>query len=100
MTLTFAQGVLVRRMAGRVSEGTHGKRRRGARHGRLFAAAVRHRLGRPPLDADRPGVIVVGFAFMMPSLNSLISRRSDPAQQGGCSASRKASARWPEFSDR
>lgn len=28
-------------------------------------------------------VVVVGFAFMMPSLNSLISRRSDPAQQGG-----------------
>jgi fucose permease len=28
-------------------------------------------------------VVVVGFAFMMPSLNALISRRSDPAQQGG-----------------
>ena len=29
------------------------------------------------------GVVVVGFAMMMPSLNSLISRRSDPAKQGG-----------------
>ena len=28
-------------------------------------------------------MVVVGFAFMMPSLNSLISRRSDPAEQGG-----------------
>jgi predicted MFS family arabinose efflux permease len=29
------------------------------------------------------GVVVVGFAMMMPSHNSLISRRSDPAKQGG-----------------
>lgn len=29
------------------------------------------------------GMVVVGFAMMMPSLNSLISRRSDPARQGG-----------------
>jgi MFS transporter, DHA1 family, tetracycline resistance protein len=28
-------------------------------------------------------VIVSGFAFMTPSVNSLISRRSDPAKQGG-----------------
>jgi MFS family permease len=28
-------------------------------------------------------IVVVGFALMMPSLNSLISRRSDPAKQGG-----------------
>jgi DHA1 family tetracycline resistance protein-like MFS transporter len=28
-------------------------------------------------------VITCGFAFMMPSINSLISRRSDPAKQGG-----------------
>ena len=27
-------------------------------------------------------VIVSGFAFMTPSVNSLISRRSDPAKQG------------------
>lgn len=29
------------------------------------------------------GLLVTGFAFVTPSLNSLISRRSDPAQQGG-----------------
>ena len=29
------------------------------------------------------GIVVVGFALMMPSLNSLISRRSDPTKQGG-----------------
>src|SRR5690606_23479624 len=28
-------------------------------------------------------IVVVGFSLMMPSLNSLISRRSDPAKQGG-----------------
>ena len=27
-------------------------------------------------------VVVVGFSFVTPSLNSLISRRSDPARQG------------------
>jgi len=29
------------------------------------------------------GLLVTGFAFVTPSLNSLISRRSDPARQGG-----------------
>ena len=29
------------------------------------------------------GIEVSGFAFMTPSLQSLISRRSDPAKQGG-----------------
>jgi hypothetical protein len=27
-------------------------------------------------------IVVVGFAFMMPSLNALVSRRTDPARQG------------------
>jgi predicted MFS family arabinose efflux permease len=29
------------------------------------------------------GFLVTGFAFVTPSLNSLISRRSDPSRQGG-----------------
>jgi MFS family permease len=28
------------------------------------------------------GVVVAGFSFMQPSLNALLSRRSDPARQG------------------
>jgi MFS family permease len=95
ITLTFAQGVLVRRMAGRVSEG------RLASAGALLDMAgflmLLHAIAsansslvsnpdEPPSPAEllvALAVIVVGFAFMMPSLNSLISRRSDPAQQGG-----------------
>jgi MFS transporter, DHA1 family, tetracycline resistance protein len=41
-------------------------------------------------------IVVAGFALMMPSLNSLISRRSDPARQGavlGVSQSVSALAR-------
>ncbi|HEY1785046.1 MAG TPA: MFS transporter [Pirellulales bacterium] len=83
VTLTFAQGVLVRRMAGHVSEG------KMASAGAvldiagflmlLYAiAAANHNWLMLAL-----AVVVIGFAFMMPSLNSLISRRSDPAQQGG-----------------
>ncbi|HEX4144045.1 MAG TPA: MFS transporter [Pirellulales bacterium] len=83
LTLTFAQGVLVRRMAGRVSEGSL------ASAGALLDMAGFLLLLHAISSADRHwmfvalSVIVVGFAFMMPSLNSLISRRSDPAQQGG-----------------
>ena len=83
ITLTFAQGVLVRRMAGRVSEGHL------ATAGALLDIAGFLMLLHAIDAADHNwlmvalAVIVIGFAFMMPSLNSLISRRSDPAQQGG-----------------
>jgi MFS transporter, DHA1 family, tetracycline resistance protein len=36
-----------------------------------------------PLALLALAVIVSGFAFMTPSINSLISRRSDPVKQGG-----------------
>jgi MFS transporter, DHA1 family, tetracycline resistance protein len=83
VTLTFAQGVLVRRMAGYVSEG------RMASAGALTDMAGFLMMLYAISVANRDwlllalAVIVIGFAFMMPSLNSLISRRSDPAQQGG-----------------
>lgn len=82
VVLMVVQGGIVRRMAGRVPEttlaatgavleiagfvllwvaGSHSTR------GTLMAALV---------------IIVTGFAFITPSLNALISRRSDPSRQG------------------
>jgi MFS family permease len=83
LTLTFAQGVLVRRMAGRVSEGLMAS-------GGALLDMVGFIMLLVAIASGQNGwlfaglsVVVIGFAFMMPSLNSLISRRSDPAEQGG-----------------
>jgi MFS family permease len=78
--LTLVQGGIVRRIAGRVAE--------------VYLAcggAVLEIVGFAMLAwAHTTGwllaalcIVVSGFAFMTPSLNSLISRRSDPAKQGG-----------------
>ena len=83
LVLTLAQGVLVRRLAGRLSEATM------AVVGALSAIAGFALLGWAARADDFPLVLVaiaievVGFAFVNPSLQSLISRRSDPARQGG-----------------
>ncbi|HET6881003.1 MAG TPA: MFS transporter [Pirellulales bacterium] len=80
--LTLAQGVLVRRLADRLSEGTM------AIAGG-FSALVGFALlawattrGDFVLLLGAMAVEVLGFALVNPSLQSLISRRSDPAQQG------------------
>jgi MFS family permease len=82
-TLTIAQGFLVRRMAGRVSEGAMaglGAVTAIIGFALLALAAARNDfhllLGAMTLE-------VTGFAFVNPSLQSLISRRSNPAEQGG-----------------
>ena len=83
LVLSLAQGFLVRRLSGRVPE--------------LVMAsigAVLSLLGFLHLAVASAGasltslmiasaVEVTGFAMMTPSLQSLISRRSDPARQGG-----------------
>jgi len=82
-TLTLAQGLLVRRLAGKVSEVAM-----------ATAGAVVTMLGFVLLSlASQSGnvwflvvasaVEVTGFSLMTPSIQSLISRRSDPAKQGG-----------------
>jgi MFS transporter, DHA1 family, tetracycline resistance protein len=83
ITLTVAQGVLVRRLAGRIPEGAM------ATAGSLLDIAG-FLLMSYAIDQQAVGllfvaltIVVCGFAFMMPSLNSLISRRTDPARQGG-----------------
>jgi MFS family permease len=82
-TLTIAQGFLVRRLAPKVGEVAL-----------ILAGGITTMLGFALLVwASRAGELsllmiasaieVTGFALMTPSLQSLISRRSDPAKQGG-----------------
>ncbi len=83
LVLTLAQGVLVRRLAGRMSEGAM------AILGAATAIVGFVLLARAASDDSFTQLLwamaieVTGFAFVNPSLQSLISRRSDPAQQGG-----------------
>lgn len=81
-TMTLAQGLLVRRLAGRISEG------RLAGSGAVlqiagFAVAlgaIQH--GSATLLMVALGIITSGAGLMQPTLNSLLSRRSDPEKQG------------------
>ena len=80
--LTLAQGFLVRRLSGRMSEGTM------ATGGAVTAIlgfvllAVAAQLNDFTLLLEAMALEVVGFAFVNPSLQSLLSRRSDPREQG------------------
>ncbi len=81
--LTFAQGFLVRRLAGKISEGTL------AMSGGMLAIIGFLLLGWAATSSSFNLLLlamiveVVGFSLVSPSLQSLISRRSDPSQQGG-----------------
>ena len=89
LVLTIVQGGLVRRLAGRVCEA------RLAAVGAvieivgffLLPIVVNTGLIFAPGSITELlivlGLLVTGFAFITPSLNSLISRRSDPHKQGG-----------------
>jgi MFS family permease len=82
LVLTLAQGFLVRRLAGRLSESTMAVMGGvGAIAGFLLLALAtsRNDFG---LVLIGLAVEVTGFAFVNPSLQALISRRSDPARQG------------------
>ena len=82
LTLALVLGGLVRRLGGNVSEGAL------AATGALielvgFALiAWATTAGSVSVLFFALSVIVIGFAFMQPNLNALLSRRSDPAQQG------------------
>jgi MFS transporter, DHA1 family, tetracycline resistance protein len=80
--LTLVQGGLVRRLSGRVSEGkmaATGAVLEVIGFALLVYTTKNYSLG---LLLTVLAVIVSGFAFMTPSVNSLVSRRSDPARQG------------------
>ncbi|MEX2027763.1 MAG: MFS transporter [Pirellulaceae bacterium] len=85
LVLTLAQGFLVRRLSGKVPEMTMAGS--GAvvtilGFGLLIAAVSAEHKSLLLLMIDS-AVEVTGFSLMTPSLQSLISRRSDPARQGG-----------------
>ena len=81
-TLALVQGGVVRRLAGRVSEGAL------AVAGALIEVigfslvlvAINQKSSSMLMVAL--AVVVTGFSFMQPNLNSLLSRRSDPRRQG------------------
>jgi MFS family permease len=83
LTLTIAQGLVVRRLLGRIHEATMGAA------GAVFDVVgfgvliVAIHLKSLPILFAALVLLVFGFSMMMPSLNSLLSRRSDPAKQGG-----------------
>jgi DHA1 family tetracycline resistance protein-like MFS transporter len=80
--LTLAQGFLVRRLSGRISEGamaTGGAVTAILGFVLLAVAAERNDF---TLLLEAMALEVVGFAFVNPSLQSLLSRRSDPREQG------------------
>lgn len=81
--LTLAQGVLVRRLADRLSEGTMASLGAVAAFAGFLTLAVATLQGSFGLLLSAMAIEVTGFALVNPSLQSLISRRSDPNQQGG-----------------
>ncbi|PQO36433.1 MFS transporter [Blastopirellula marina] len=82
-TLAIVQGGIVRRLAGRISEGTLAAGGGVAQIvGFLLIAGSVHS-GSVPMLYFSLAIIVSGFAFVTPSLNSLLSRRTDPEKQGG-----------------
>ena len=81
-TLALVQGGIVRRLAGRIDEGqlaAAGALAEVIGFGLIVAATT---IGSIGLVFGALTVIVAGFSFMQPSLNSLLSRRSDPERQG------------------
>jgi len=83
LTLLIVQGVLVRRLAGRVSEGRLAAVGAGTEVLGFVLQVAAVATGSAALLYAALALVVAGFGFMTPSLNSLISRRSDPAAQGG-----------------
>lgn len=82
VVLSVAQGGIVRRLAGKISEGilaTTGALFSVVGFGLLVLGVQQNSFS---LLMVASAIEVVGFAFITPSLQSLISRRSDPAKQG------------------
>lgn len=81
-TLAMVQGGVVRRLAGRISEGTlaaTGALIEVVGFGLMLAAISSGSTG---MLFGALAVVVTGFSFMQPNLNALLSRRSDPKKQG------------------
>jgi MFS family permease len=80
--LAMVQGGVVRRLAGKVSEGrlaTTGAMLEVVGFGLVILAAS---MGSTQWLFVALAVVVTGFSFMQPNLNALLSRRTDPEKQG------------------
>lgn len=82
LTLAMVQGGLVRRLAMRMSEGKLAVSGAVLELIGFGATVAAIQAGSTPGLLFALGLVVAGFAFMQPSLQSLLSRRSDPARQG------------------
>ena len=82
-TLTVAQGLIVRRLIGKIHEGKMAAGGASLDILGFIDMVLAIRTGSHFLLFAGLTLLVFGFAMMMPSLNSLLSRRSDPAKQGG-----------------
>jgi len=83
LTLTLAQGFLVRRLADKLPEGLMAAGGGVAASLGLMLLCIAARSGSFNLLVLGMVVEVVGFAFVNPSLQSLLSRRSRADEQGG-----------------
>jgi MFS family permease len=81
--LLIVQGGIVRRLSGRVSEGKLASTGAIMEIIGFVMLVLANHSDSTSLLFPALAIVVSGFAFMTPSLNSLISRRSDPAKQGG-----------------
>lgn len=82
LLLALIQGGIVRRLAGRISEARlslGGAVFEIAGYGLMVVAVRQQSIG---LIVAAAALVVAGFSMLHPSLNSLLSRRSDPQQQG------------------
>jgi len=82
LTLTIAQGLLVRRLSGRVGEVVLAISGCFVTIAGFVFLSYASQAGSVPILMAASAVEVTGFALMTPSIQSLISRRSDPAKQG------------------
>jgi DHA1 family tetracycline resistance protein-like MFS transporter len=80
--LTLAQGFLVRRLSGRMSEGAMAGGGAVTAIAGFLLLAVAAQRNDFTLLLEAMALEVMGFAFVNPSLQSLLSRRSDPREQG------------------
>ncbi len=81
--LAVVQGGFVRRLAGRVSEGTLAAAGAIAELFGFLCLILAMQYQATWMLFLGLTIVVSGFAFITPSLNSLLSRRSDPNRQGG-----------------
>jgi MFS family permease len=83
LTLSFAQGFLVRRLAPRVGEVAMALAGSAVTIVGFVLLVWATHAGRLWLLMTASAIEVTGFAFITPSLQALVSRRSDPTKQGG-----------------